>query len=289
MQRVFIIATKSVLFRQAGKNGLLCQNLPQSRQREAQIARIISVWNIKKAKSLYVKWKKWPSSGLSVLWFHATSCQQGWLTSLLAVHTLKDRWLRNCSMNKLYSRLILSKHPLSVTLAFDPWAKSFTWYRVTPLKINTCLFHPELSWFSSTASIKGITGGLNHLPKEDNELKSALGLEVASPRVTRGPSGAVQKSRSDRASLYWPSITSNKNSNHASQRHSTSSWVSSLSPSAHLPSPTTLGSHAHQNFCRYNQCPSPRVHIPLIKKSKHVFLSLSLCKKYSCVFFLSSI
>lgn len=55
MQRVFIIATKSVLFRQAGKNGLLCQNLPQSRQREAQIARIISVWNIKKAKSLYVK------------------------------------------------------------------------------------------------------------------------------------------------------------------------------------------------------------------------------------------
>ena len=127
------------------------------------------------------------------LWllFHATSCQQGWLTSLSAVHTFKDRWLRNRSMNKLYSRPILSKHLLSVTLAFDPQAKSFTWYRVTPLKINTCLFHAKLSWFSNTASIKGITGGLNHSSKGDNELKSAMGVEAASPRITRDPSGSV--------------------------------------------------------------------------------------------------
>lgn len=31
-----------------------------------------------------------------------------------------QRWLRNCSMNKLYILLILLKHALNVTLAFDP-------------------------------------------------------------------------------------------------------------------------------------------------------------------------
>lgn len=87
------------------------------------------------------------------------------------MHTLKDRWLKNCSMNKLYSLLILLKHPLSVTLTFDPSAKSFTWYRVTPLKINTCLFSPELSWFTNAVSIKGIIEILNHLSKVGNKLK----------------------------------------------------------------------------------------------------------------------
>ena len=179
--------------RKTRKNLILFPSLLHDRQREAQIARIISVRNIKKTKSLSMHWYIGGKMARFCLWllFHATSCQQGWLTSLSAVHTFKDRWLRNRSMNKLYSPPILSKHLLSVTLAFDPQAKSFTWYRVTPLKINTCLFHAKLSWFSNTASIKGITGGLNHLSKGDNELKSAMGIEVASPRITRDPSGSV--------------------------------------------------------------------------------------------------
>lgn len=175
----------------ARKNLILFPSLLHSRQREAQIARIISVWNQKDKIFIYTLGEKMARFCLWVLLFYATSCQQGWLTSLSAVHTFKDRWLRNRSMNKLYSRPILSKHSLSVTLTFDPQAKSFTWYRVTPLKINTCLFHAELSWVSNTASIKGITGGLNHLSKGDNELKSAVGIEVASPRITRDPSGSV--------------------------------------------------------------------------------------------------
>lgn len=76
--------------------------------------------------------------------------------------------------------LISQRHPLGVTLAFDPQAETFTWYRVTPLKISTCLFHPKLLCFPNTASIKGITWRLNHLSQVGKEIKSAVRVAVAS-------------------------------------------------------------------------------------------------------------
>lgn len=120
--QVFLITEISlILFSRTRKSLTFYQGLPCIRQREAWVARIISIWNIKKAKSLYINWKKKKSNVHPwLLQFHATSCQQGWLTSLLALHTFKDRWLRTHSTNKLYSLLIQWKHLLSVTLACDP-------------------------------------------------------------------------------------------------------------------------------------------------------------------------
>lgn len=147
---------------------------------------------------------------------------------------------------------------------------------VTPLKINTCLFHPKLSWFSSAVSIKGITGKLNHLSKVGNKLKSDVGVKLTSPWIRRVPSGLVQKSRNDKASPYCPSITST----HASQRDilHPASWAFCLSLSACLPSHAAPGPYAHQNSAKTIH--EPKQLIPLwLKQFKHGFLLHSLCAR----------
>lgn len=117
-----------------------------------------------------------------------------------------------------------------------PISKEFRLIWVTPLKINTCLFHPELSWFSNTVSIKGLMERLNHLSKVGNKLKSAVRVKVTFPWITRVPSGSVQKNRNDKASPYWPSITSN----HASQRDMLHPARFSASAPVHVSQATAL-------------------------------------------------
>lgn len=99
-----------------------------------------------------------------------------------------------------------------------PISREFHLIQGDPIKNKYLSVHPKLLGFSDTASIKGITETLNHLSKEGKELKSTMGVEMASPWIIRFTSGSVQKSRCDKASPSWPPITSNKNSNHASQR-----------------------------------------------------------------------
>lgn len=140
----------------------------------------------------------------------------------------------------------LPAHPTEISTQCDtciwPISGEFHLIQGDPITKKYLSFPSQASWLSNTASIKDITGALNHLSKGNNELKGMVGVKEASPWITRDTSDSVQKSRSDKASPYWPPITSNKNSSHASQRDTLHPTKSHLSPTACLPGPTTFAS-----------------------------------------------